>query len=142
MHTIIYNCFAEKALLKKRKRHSRIAFFIIIFLSSFIFFFFFLRKTFSAGAVPVKVISPIAAEKIVQIFNQETLKKYDGTDPSLPIYLALDGEVYDISRGRKLYGAGGEYHYLAGIDSSGVLHVLGVDIIKSKYPVIGRYVNM
>lgn len=46
------------------------------------------------------------------------LAKYDGTDPSLPVYLALNGTIYDVSAGRRTYGPGGSYHYFAGRDAT------------------------
>jgi predicted heme/steroid binding protein len=46
------------------------------------------------------------------------LKKYDGTNPDLPIYLAINGTIYDVSNGRRHYGPGGSYHFFAGADAS------------------------
>ncbi|EDN91425.1 hypothetical protein SS1G_00828 [Sclerotinia sclerotiorum 1980 UF-70] len=46
------------------------------------------------------------------------LVQYDGTNPSLPIYLALNGTIYDVSAGRRHYGPGGSYQFFAGVDAS------------------------
>ena len=46
------------------------------------------------------------------------MKKYDGSNPDLPIYLAINGTIYDVSLGRKHYGPGGSYHFFAGADAS------------------------
>lgn len=70
-------------------------------------------------------------------FSLEQLKPFDGTDPKKPIYIALDGLVYDVTPGREFYQVGGSYHDLAGKDSSGLLHIFGGAIIKRKYRVIG-----
>lgn len=70
-------------------------------------------------------------------FTEAELAKYDGTDPQLPIYIGLNGYVYDVSEGKKYYAPEGAYHYLAGKDSSKSLRMIGGDIIKSKYPVVG-----
>lgn len=70
-------------------------------------------------------------------FSSEQIKTFDGTDPSKPIYIALDGLVYDVTSGREYYQVGGSYHDLAGKDSSGLLHIFGGSIIKRKYKVIG-----
>lgn len=73
-----------------------------------------------------------------RVFTTDELKKYDGSDPDLPIYLAHEGLVYDVTDGKQFYAPGGSYHYLAGKDSTIALKVAGGDIIKKKYPVVGR----
>ncbi|KAH7103015.1 cytochrome b5 [Auriculariales sp. MPI-PUGE-AT-0066] len=52
----------------------------------------------------------------MKTFSEKQLKQFDGTDPTKPIYLALDGEVFDVSAGRHTYGPGGSYHHFAGVD--------------------------
>ncbi|KAF1833118.1 hypothetical protein BDW02DRAFT_570425 [Decorospora gaudefroyi] len=46
------------------------------------------------------------------------LALYDGTDPTKPIYLALNGTIYDVSISPKTYGPGGSYHFFAGKDAA------------------------
>ncbi|KAJ3061905.1 hypothetical protein HDU98_002213 [Podochytrium sp. JEL0797] len=46
------------------------------------------------------------------------LKQYDGTDPSKPIYLAINGKVYDVTAGRDFYGPQGGYKFFAGVDAA------------------------
>lgn len=46
------------------------------------------------------------------------LLKYSGTDPSLPILLALNGTIYDVSSNPMTYGPGGPYHVFAGRDAA------------------------
>lgn len=36
----------------------------------------------------------------------EELTKYDGRDPFRPLYLAVQGDVYDVTKGRDFYGPG------------------------------------
>jgi Cytochrome b5-like Heme/Steroid binding domain len=43
---------------------------------------------------------------------------YDGSNPDKPIYLAINGSIYDVSKGRGIYGPGGSYNYFAGVDAS------------------------
>jgi len=74
-------------------------------------------------------------------FTESELSKFDGSDGSAPIYLALNGLVYDVSTGRDFYKTDGPYHYLAGKDSSDELNLVGGEIIKKKYPVIGRLIK-
>jgi len=76
--------------------------------------------------------------KNLKKFSTAELAKYNGVDPNIPIYLGLDGFVYDISKGREFYKVGGPYHDLAGKDSSKDLHLVGEGIIKRKYPVVGK----
>ena len=81
-----------------------------------------------------------------QIFSSDTqyskvsLATYDGTDPSKPILLAFEGNVYDVSAGREFYAPGGVYHMLAGTDATALLHIAGGSIIRKKYPIVGRFV--
>lgn len=53
----------------------------------------------------------------VYLTTQE-LAKFDGSDPKLPIYLAVNGTIFDVSAGAHTYGPGGSYHAFAGHDAS------------------------
>ncbi|KLO16380.1 cytochrome b5 [Schizopora paradoxa] len=53
-----------------------------------------------------------------RLFSEEGLAKFDGSDPNKPIYLAIDHDVYDVTEGRKTYGPGGSYHFMAGRDAA------------------------
>ncbi|KAL1582376.1 hypothetical protein WHR41_08878 [Cladosporium halotolerans] len=46
------------------------------------------------------------------------LLAYDGSDPNKPIYLALNGTIYDVTAGRRVYGPGGSYNVFAGKDAA------------------------
>ena len=46
------------------------------------------------------------------------LLQYDGSDSSKPIYLALNGTIYDVSASPRTYGPGGSYHFFAGRDAA------------------------
>ncbi|CAG8551704.1 cytochrome b5 [Rhizophagus irregularis] len=52
------------------------------------------------------------------IFSEAELAKYDGSDPNLPIYIAMNGEVFDVTAGKHYYGKGGGYNFFAGKDAS------------------------
>lgn len=73
----------------------------------------------------------------LESFTLTELAKYNGSNPTLPIYIGLNGLVYDVSSGKKFYEQGGTYNWLAGKDSSNDLNLIGGDIIKRKYPVVG-----
>lgn len=61
--------------------------------------------------------SPFAQNRPVHLTDAELLQ-YDGSDPNKPIYLALNGTIYDVSAGRATYGPGGSYHFFAGHDAA------------------------
>jgi predicted heme/steroid binding protein len=46
------------------------------------------------------------------------LSTYDGSNPELPIYLAINGTIFDVSAGRHTYGPGGSYSVFAGRDAT------------------------
>lgn len=71
----------------------------------------------------------------------DQLSEFNGTDPEKPIYIAMDGLIYDVSVGKKYYQPDGAYHYIAGKDATTELHIAGGDIIKRKYPVIGKLIE-
>lgn len=48
----------------------------------------------------------------------EQLSLYNGTDPNLPIYLALNGTIFDVSANPRIYGPGGMYGFFAGRDAA------------------------
>jgi len=50
--------------------------------------------------------------------NDTELRAYDGSDPTKPIYLAVNGSIYDVTPGARFYGPGGSYHFFAGADGS------------------------
>ncbi len=45
-------------------------------------------------------------------FTPVQLGMYDGSDPELPVYLGIDGKVYDVSKNRRIYGKGGSYNMM------------------------------
>ncbi|XP_060078414.1 neuferricin-like [Ylistrum balloti] len=52
-----------------------------------------------------------------RIFTKDELWKYRGEDGGI-VYLAVLGEVFDVSKGRKHYGPGGGYEFFSGRDGS------------------------
>ncbi|CAA2961786.1 membrane-associated progesterone-binding 4 [Olea europaea subsp. europaea] len=49
-----------------------------------------------------------------KLFTAEELAPYNGTDPQLPILLGILGSVFDVTKGKSHYGAGGGYNHFAG----------------------------
>ncbi|OAL05003.1 cytochrome b5 [Phaeosphaeriaceae sp. SRC1lsM3a] len=56
-------------------------------------------------------------QREVHLTDAELLA-YDGSDPSKPIYLAINGTIYDVSISPSTYGPGGSYHFFAGKDAA------------------------
>ena len=51
-----------------------------------------------------------------RLFSEAGLATFNGQDGK-PLYLAIDGEVYDVSKG-KAYQPGGSYHHFVGLDAA------------------------
>lgn len=51
----------------------------------------------------------------MKIFDEDELKKYDGSNPSNPIYFAYKGKVYDVTAS-PLYINGMHFEHFAGCD--------------------------
>ena len=90
------------------------------------------------------------------------LRRHDGSNRALPILLAAKGVVYDVTRGRDFYGAGGAYNLFTGgllararedeprfcgrpWDVSDLtadeLKTLDDCEVQAKYPAVGRVVD-
>jgi membrane-associated progesterone receptor component len=54
-------------------------------------------------------------------FTHATLAVFDGVRSGATIYLALDGDVYDVTPGHEFYEPGAGYHILAGRDGTRVM---------------------
>ena len=76
------------------------------------------REVFrSPPKTPARVV-PKPTEKVKpRDLTIEELQSFDGNDDK-PIYIAVAGDVYDISQARAMYGPGSSYHVFAGNDAS------------------------
>jgi predicted heme/steroid binding protein len=110
--------------------------YLLIFCALFTLAFLFSRRS-----ELIKAQEEVAVVVPKKIFSNADIKPFDGSDDSLPIYIGLNGLVYDVSAGREFYRIGGPYHFLAGRDSSEELNRVGGGIIKTKYPVVGKLIN-
>ncbi|KAF2083711.1 cytochrome b5, partial [Saccharata proteae CBS 121410] len=52
------------------------------------------------------------------VLTDAQLARHDGSDPSIPLYIAINGTIYDVSSGRSFYGPGGPYAHFAGRDAT------------------------
>ncbi|RMD40338.1 hypothetical protein DV735_g4791, partial [Chaetothyriales sp. CBS 134920] len=53
-----------------------------------------------------------------QYLTLEELALFNGTDPELPIFLAINGTIFDVTEGSRTYGPGGSYSAFAGKDAT------------------------
>lgn len=56
--------------------------------------------------------------KLRRDFTIQELKKYDGNQPDGRVLVAVNGTVYDVTRGKRFYGPGGPYAAFGGRDAS------------------------
>ncbi|KAI9376505.1 cytochrome b5-like heme/steroid binding domain-containing protein [Aspergillus egyptiacus] len=68
-----------------------------------------------APKVPIQLAPP--KDDLITV---EELAKCDGTDPNRPIYVAIKGIVFDVTR-NTAYGPDGQYKVFAGKDASRAL---------------------
>lgn len=106
-----------------------------------LFFSIFILTVVFKVYVNRKYKSSIDGSIALRSYSLEDIKPFDGTDDNKPIYIGMNGFVYDVSEGREFYKVDGPYHYLAGKDSSTELNMIGGGIVKRKYPVIGKLIN-
>lgn len=56
--------------------------------------------------------------KPVRLFTDDDLKLHDGSEEGQPIYMAVKGVVFDVTKGKEFYGKDAPYNALVGKDSS------------------------
>jgi predicted heme/steroid binding protein len=69
-------------------------------------------KTTMMSAPATNLADPILTPMPVDI-----LRQHDGSD-GRPIYVAIKGQIYDVSAKREMYGKGSGYNVFAGKDAS------------------------
>ncbi|KAK7403155.1 Dihydrodipicolinate synthase [Neonectria punicea] len=66
---------------------------------------------------PPPVLPRDAPATVFRTYTPRTLLPFSGKDDT-PVYLAVRGRIFDVSRGRNFYGPGGPYSNFAGRDAS------------------------
>lgn len=56
--------------------------------------------------------------KLRRDFTIKELRQFDGNQPDGRVLMAVNGNVYDVSKGKRFYGPGGPYATFAGRDAS------------------------
>jgi len=111
-----------------------------IFLAIVAAAFFSLGYAITQSGNKTDVVTNIDVSQL-KSFPEEDLSKFDGDEPGEMILIGLNGWVYDVSPGSDFYNSNGPYHYLAGRDSSKELNLVGGEIIKSKYKIVGKLIK-
>ncbi|KAM6969651.1 neudesin [Tautogolabrus adspersus] len=68
-----------------------------------------------------------AANKPVRLIPEEELKRYDGSEEGQPIYMAVKGVVFDVTKGKEFYGKDAPYNALVGKDSTRAVAKMSLD---------------
>lgn len=63
----------------------------------------------------------------------QELLKYDGKQPDGRVLVAINGKIFDVTRGKRFYGPGGPYSTFAGHDASRALAFFQADLVKEEY---------
>ncbi|GLV37110.1 membrane steroid binding protein [Carabus blaptoides fortunei] len=71
--------------------------------------------------------------KLRRDFTVEELKKYDGRTHDGRVLVAVNGNVYDVTKGKRFYGPGGPYAAFGGRDASRGLATFSVGCVKDEY---------
>jgi len=68
-----------------------------------------------------------------QDMTLEELRKYDGIQGDGRVLCAINGRVFDVTKGKRFYGPGGPYSSFAGHDASRALAMFQTDLVKEEY---------
>jgi len=82
---------------------------------------------------PIRMPPPPPPKMKKQDMTVEQLRKYDGNTPDTPICLAVNGKIFNVTKGRRFYGPGGPYEALAGHDASRAFALFQTDSVKEEY---------
>ncbi|KAI9139925.1 cytochrome b5-like heme/steroid binding domain-containing protein [Paraphysoderma sedebokerense] len=70
-----------------------------------------------------------SSDSTLKSFTPSELSQYNGTNPDLPVYLAIKGTVFDVTKNKAMYVPGQGYHVFAGKDAS---KALGMSSLKEE----------
>uniref|UniRef100_A0A3Q3XRL7 Cytochrome b5 heme-binding domain-containing protein n=1 Tax=Mola mola TaxID=94237 RepID=A0A3Q3XRL7_MOLML len=68
-----------------------------------------------------------SSTKPVRLFTEEELQRYDGSEEGQPIYMAVKGVVFDVTKGKEFYGKDAPYNALVGKDSTRAVAKMSLD---------------
>mmetsp|Transcript_23013 Transcript_23013/g.39538 ORF Transcript_23013/g.39538 Transcript_23013/m.39538 type:complete len:175 (+) Transcript_23013:153-677(+) len=92
---------------------------------------YYLKRCLSSPTVPavskLPSTSPISPKE-QKVFTPAELAEFDGSDPTRPIYLAIKGDVFDVTRAVDFYGKGNSYNLFTGKDASRALAKMSLNL--------------
>ena len=91
-----------------------------VLVTFFYVYSYFLTGTFTWG-IRSRFLNPQQIRQYMSAdlnLTESELRIYNGSDIILPLYIGIDGDVYDVSYSRKIFGAGGSYNFFTGVDAS------------------------
>ncbi|KAJ3100984.1 hypothetical protein HDU97_001740 [Phlyctochytrium planicorne] len=110
----------DKKLGAPKKKSSRICLKIFLVLVSLIAATlatsYIVTNTFTFGYKIPNLRKYLPRKEIV--LTAAELAQYDGSDPTKPIYLAINGKIFDVSGAPNYYGKGGGYGFFSGKDAT------------------------
>lgn len=107
-----------KAKIEKKSFFSNISLSLFLLIVGLLSASYLTTETLDFGGQMNKARAALARALEPRYFTVDELAKYDGSDPDLPIYLSVNGKVYDVTKGKDYYGKGGSYAFFAGKDAS------------------------
>lgn len=90
---------------------------------------FFSRKTDMPSSPPVPQLPPMKKRDM----TLEELRKFDGLNEEGRVCVAVNGKVFDVTKGKRFYGPGGPYSSFAGRDATRCLATFSVEVTNEGY---------
>ncbi|GFV47887.1 membrane-associated progesterone receptor component 2 [Trichonephila clavipes] len=87
------------------------------------------RKTDIPPSPPVPQLPPMKKRDM----TLEELRKYDGLNEEGRVCVAVNGKVFDVTKGKRFYGPGGPYSSFAGRDATRCLATFSVEVTSEGY---------
>lgn len=69
--------------------------------------------------------------KLRRDFSVEELKQYDGTQPDGRVLVAVNGTVYDVTKGKRFYGPGKCFFFITTFGRVGLLIFFFLDLFRN-----------
>ncbi|XP_012681698.1 neudesin isoform X2 [Clupea harengus] len=85
------------------------------------------RKEPTAATASDRKLKEKTVSKPVRLITEEELEIYDGSQDGQPVYMAIKGVVFDVTKGKEFYGKGAPYNALVGKDSTRAVAKMSLD---------------